>query len=63
MTYVDYINDGVNNVEKVIRGIRTNISRNTTTPMMNTHELDSYGSPELEGKDTQRFQELIGVIR
>ena len=55
MTCVDYVNSAVNKVEEVIRGTHSKLTSKTTAPTMKTYEAELYGSPELEGKDTQFF--------
>lgn len=63
VTSVDYVNAAVANVEKAIQGTRWRIPSRPTTPMTSSYTPELDGTPELDKKDTQFFQELIGMLR
>ena len=63
ITSVDYIKAAIINVKKLIANTRWKLPSRATTPMQShfTPELD--GSPELNARETQMYQELIGILR
>lgn len=63
VTSVDYVNATVANVEKAIQGTRWKLPSRPTTPMTSSYIPELDGTPELGKRDTQFFQELIGMLR
>ena len=63
MTSVEYIKAAIKNVEETIKDKKWKLPSRVSTPMSSNYipELDE--TPELDKKDTQYFQELIGILR
>jgi hypothetical protein len=63
LTSVDYVNAAVANVKASIEGKAWSIPSNPMTPMMGAYTPELDGTPELDAKDTQFYQELNGILR
>jgi hypothetical protein len=63
ITSQDYVNAAVANVEKAIEGTKWKLPTKAITPMTSAYIPELDGTPELDEKDTQYFQELIGMLR
>ena len=63
MTSLDYIKASIANVEQTIKGTRWKIPNKVQTPMVASYSPELDGTPELDAKETQFYQELMGVLR
>ena len=63
ITSVDYVKAAITNVESSIEGRPWKVPSRATTPMMGAYTPELDGTPELDKRDTQFFQELIGILR
>jgi hypothetical protein len=60
---VDYVKAAVDTVEEGLRKKRLKLPTKVTTPMASAFVPELDGLPELQPKDIQYFQELIGMLR
>ena len=63
MTSVDYINAAVKNIKEATKATRWKLPTKAQTPTVSSYTPELDGTPELDAKDTQYFQELIGMAR
>ena len=61
MTSVDYINAAVKNIEKATKDSKWKIPSRAKTTMISDYVPEFDDTPDLDAKDTQYFQEIIGM--
>ena len=59
---VDYVNAAVDTIEKALKNRPYKLISKVTTPMSSAFVPELDGSPELNDRDKQFFQELIGML-
>ena len=60
---VDYIKAAIANVEKTFSNTAWKVPSRANTPMTTEYIPELDGTPELDAKYLQRYQELIGILR